>query len=403
MFYVIINILLFLSLLLLYKKKRKGIDIYQIIVFMYLITAVLCAVNYSQQPNRWPDLGLIPFLYMFFVLLIMFQPLKRFNLEGKNVILTENSFIYLLGFVYIAIGIFDIATSLSSMIERFYSGEWLIVRNQLYDDAESVVYYDNQLQRFAKNFLTYTKPFAMVYSFYLLTKPKINIIYTLSLFVAYLLTSFIGASVVASRGLIFQLAVSTALTYFLFRKKIPQKRRKYIAIGASIVGVVFLSYSILVSISRFGEDDAGNSIFDYFGHSMLYFNDGLFNKMHDFAYGKRFFSFFIDLFGGDSSFDFAKAGSTHGTSFYTIVGDLFSDGGIIGGILMALIACAIMMNFFRKRTLFFSDMIIILFYLNTLSAGIFALGKGRALNWFMTFVLYFIIRIIESKQKTSTI
>ena len=169
--------------------------------------------------------------------------------------------------------------------------------------------------------------------------------------------------------------------------------------GGVIIGVLFVVYSILVTVSRFGEDEASNSVFEYFGHSMLYFNDGIFNNLHDFAYGKRFFSWFIDLFGGNSDFNMAKAGATHGTAFYTIVGSMYLDWGFIGTLVEAALACVLMIQFTQKRTIMLSDMVIIVFYINTLAKGIFAFGRGRALDWIMTFVVYFIVKALEKQQR----
>ena len=157
-------------------------------------------------------------------------------------------------------------------------------------------------------------------------------------------------------------------------------------------------YSILVTVSRFGEDEAGGSVFEYFGHSMLSFNDGLFNNLHDFAYGKRFFSWFIDLFGGNSDFDTAKAGATHGTAFFTIVGGMYIDWGPIGTLIVASLACLLMLSYTRKKTIMLSDMVVIIFYINTLAKGLFAFGRGRAIEWVMTFIVYFIVRALEKQH-----
>lgn len=398
MFYVIINCFLYLILYLTYRKK--GLDFYKIIVLLYLMTAVCCALNYMQYPAKYPTLSLFPFLYMFVVLDILFQPLRGFDQDKKRLALFDNKVMMFFACGYVILALVDMSTSITDAIERFQSGEWGALRNQLYEDSDNIELYANQWQRLVKNLLTYTHPFTFVYAFYSLTQEKKSRIFTMLLFVSITVPSFIGATVVASRGMVFQLAMELFFGYWMFKDYISKKRKRIFLIGALFVAAFFLFYSIIVSVSRFGEDDAGGSIFEYFGHSMLAFNDQMFYKMHDFAWGTRFFSWFIDAFGGNSTFDFAKAGSTHGTAFFTIVGSLFTDWGHVFTIPVALIACVLVRKFTNKKIIYFSDLIVVFFYINTLSTGVFVLGKGRALNWLMTFMMYFIVRAMERRIKT---
>lgn len=390
---------MYFFLLVTYRGKKNGLDFYKIIVLLYLMTAVCCALNYAQHPNLYPTLGLLPFLYMFVVLVILFQPLRGFDQDKKKLALFDNKTMIWAAWLYIILGLIDTGISITDTIERFQSGEWGALRNQLYEDADNIQLYANQWQRLVKNLLTYTRPFAFVYAFFCLTQDNKSHLFIILLFGSIIVPSFIAATVVASRGLVFQLAMGLFLGYWLFKDFISKKRKRIILVGALLIVGFFLFYAIIVSVSRFGEDEAGNSIFDYFGHSMLAFNDHMFFKMHDFAWGKRFFAWFIDAMGGNSEFNMARAGSTHGNAFFTIVGDIFSDWGHFFTIPVAIIASVLVSHFTQKKTLHFSDLIVIIFYINTLSAGIFVLGKSRALNWLMMFVMYFIVRAMESRNK----
>jgi len=305
--------------------------------------------------------------------------------------------LYVFGIVYIILAVLDTYFSITDTIARFSEGDWGMLRNQLYADADEIELYDNQWQRLIKNLLGYFHPFAVVYAFFRTTL-KGKRFYTLMLFFAIIVSSFISATVVASRGMVFGLAMELVLVFMLFRHRIPRSQKRAFLTAGLLVGVFFVIYSILVTVSRFGEDEAGGSVFEYFGHSMLSFNDGLFNNLHDFAYGKRFFSWFIDLFGGNSDFDTAKAGATHGTAFFTIVGGMYIDWGPIGTLIVASLACLLMLSYTRKKTIMLSDMVVIIFYINTLAKGLFAFGRGRAIEWVMTFIVYFIVRALEKQH-----
>ena len=398
MTYAVINCLFFLFLFIFHRNKGRKLDIYRIIVLLYLTTAVLCVINYTQNSYRWPDLSLLPFIYMFVVLLILFYPFKHFDLSSKETVWVDTKALYLLGWLFIALSVVEVYLSYNDIVEKFVSGEWGRLRSELYADEGDIVYYRNIWEKLIKNILSYLHPFAVVYAFFQATNPDRKL-FTVLLFLSIVSATFISASVVASRGIVFNQSMELVLGFMLFRDKIPSKIKKIVVTGGTAIISLFFIYAIIVSFSRFGEDETGSSLFSYFGHSMLYFNDGLFNHMHDFAYGKRFFAWFIDLFGGNSSFDVAKAGSTHGSAFFTIVGSLFTDWGVVGTVIVAIIACLLICKFTQKKVIRLSDMVIIMFYINTLSGGIFAYGVSRGLQWVMTFVVYFIVRALEKQQK----
>lgn len=398
MIYAIFNCLFFFFLFFFYKNRNNKFDIYRIIVLLYLVTAVLCTINYTQKSYIWPDLSLLPFIYMFVVLIILFYPLKNFDLSTKETDWSDSGSLFLLGWFFIILSVFEVYFSINDVVNKFASGEWGRLRNELYADEGDIVYYSNIWEKLTKNILGYLHPFAVIYAFFQATNPKRKL-YTILLFLSIVSATFVSATVVASRGMVFNQSMELVLGYMMFRDKIPSQVKKVVVTGGAAIISLFFIYAIIVSFSRFGEDDTGSSLFSYFGHSMLYFNDGLFNHMHDFAYGKRFFAWFIDLFGGNSAFDIAKAGSTHGTAFFTIVGGIFADWGYMGTIIVAILACLLICKFTKKRTIRLSDMVIIMFYINTLSGGIFAYGSSRGLQWIMTFVVYFIVKALEKPQR----
>ena len=168
-------------------------------------------------------------------------------------------------------------------------------------------------------------------------------------------------------------------------------------VSASWVLYGFIAFIVAVSTSRFG-DEVWDYTFSYLGHSMLNFNDGLFYSMHDYAWGKKFFDFFYDLFGLNGYYSSEALGSTAGHGFVTFVGSLFIDFGPYVTILVAILAVAIISRFFEKKNLLLSDIIMIVFYSSTMANGIFVSTKNRALIWVMTFVIYFITRKIENKN-----
>ena len=376
-------------------RKTRFLTIEMLLVLLYSFTAIMCFVFACQSPKTYPNIELLPFLYLFCTLLIFLQPVSKMSNATQSIVVKNESMLKYIAYFYILLAIFDCATSFAHTEELIQSGMWNELRDQTYTDAESVVLYDNQYQRIAKNLLGYLKPLILPLTFFQLTKPKVNKILLVSLFMSIVAPSFIAAAADASRGMIVNVIVQLIISYLLFRPFIPENRKKYVYYGGIVMCVLFASYLITVTISRFGEEDASDSLYFYVGHSMLAFNDGVFGEMNYYAWGRKFFDFFIDFFGGDSSFNATKAGCTCAGTFVTFIGSLYMDFGPIGTIIVGLIAAKLMMPFFAKRNLLLSDTVIIIFYSSTIANGIFVSPRGRALSWAMMLLIYFITKKIE--------
>ena len=73
---------------------------------------------------------------------------------------------------------------------------------------------------------------------------------------------------------------------------------------------------------------------------------------------------------------------------------------MIGTLCVAILAQLVVNPFFRKKKIAMSDCVIIVFYCTTLANGIMVSPRGRALAWLMTFVVYFIVKYLETRNKT---
>lgn len=393
---VIFNAALYIFMLFFYWNKHKRLSFYLIILLIYTTTACLCVYNYSLTPYKWNDLGVGGFVYLFCILLIFLYPLRTFEFRDDLITVADNKYLRILAMIYVVICFVNITVSIDKTIELFYSGDWAGVYDDFYADEGNVQLYESLFQKLVKNLSNYLSPFAFVYTFYLLTKSKLPKVLFFFLLLSVVIPSFMSATIVASRGMVMFLALKLLISYLLFSSQIPPKRKRVLFLVAAGLLALFVFYSILVTVSRFGEDESSNSLIAYFGHSMLSFNDGIFNNLHDFAWGKRVFKWFIDLFGGDSFFSAAKAGATHGHAFYTFVGGIYIDWGPIGTIVVALIACVFIKRFFEKHILYLSDSIMIVFYVDFLANGIYAYNSGRALVWIMTYIVYLMVKKMEN-------
>ena len=317
---------------------------------------------------------------------------------GEHLNIIFNRPIRFLTWIYIISGFIAILYTLPDAIELIRSGEWGTLRHMLYAEEGSIQLYHSLPEKLAKNIHSYLNPFGIVICFYLLTQRKKKPFLIISAFTSYIGYAFLSATLIASRGMVINFMLQLFLTFLIFKDVLSIKAKRIVGFIVILLSIPLAMYVIAVSVSRFGEDGSGSSIFNYLGHSMLNFNQGVMGTMHDYANGKYFFEFFINLLGGDSSIDLKALGYTGGTGFYTFIGDFYIDWGPIGTLFFAVLVSAFLRRFTRKSTIILSDLVIIVFFANYFMNGVFVIGRGSALSWIMCGVVYIIVRFVENTQ-----
>ena len=319
--------------------------------------------------------------------------------------IVETRPIRILVWIYIISGLLAIYYTIPTAKELIQSGEWGMLRAQVYSDDENVVLYQSALERMAKNIHSYLRPLGVVMCFYYLTVPKRNKLKLFLIWFSYIGESFLASTLIASRGMIIMVVFNVLLSFVIFKEYISHRVKKIVAIIALLLTIPLTLYMSVVSVSRFGADDAGSSVFMYLGHSMLTFNKGVMGTMHDFAYGKFAFLYFIDLFGGNLSGKMdalmQSLGYTGGTGFYTFIGTFYIDWGPIGAFIVAILMAVFLGHFTKKRHKKLSDLILIVYFAGFYMNGVFVIGYSYALGIIMCFVVYFIVKFVESRSTIS--
>ena len=398
MFESVFNFLLYFSVLLVYQRRHRKIDLFFIILLAYSMIALVGMLDYLIGIyNNQFDLSIFRLSYLFTIVLICISPFKKVDINTKPIYIFENGGILILMAFFIVVGIISAYFTLPKAIELQAMGDWASIREDVYSGNSSITLYDSQFERYSKNFYSYLQPFGSVMAFYQLTKPKINKLLTTLIFIIWLVNAYASATLVASRGMIMLLALKLLVLYVLFRKFIPKRRKKFLIFAAALVGVFFYGYTLAVTESRFGIDSS-ESLWRYFGHSMFSFDDGIMRTMHDYANGRYQFGWIYRLFGFDSSFDWEALGCTHGTAFMTFVGNIYVDFGPLFTIVMAVLMSLLAYHFTKKKAYDLSDIIIIIFMAQWYSEGIFVFPSDQSLLWLMAFVVYLMIKILENKS-----
>jgi oligosaccharide repeat unit polymerase len=393
----IFNALLYLFALgIYYRKYKKILDAGFILIATYAVIAVTGVFNYLNSPNEW-SLIFWPFVYLFVICMLAFRPYFKYpsgSIADKFKI-NKPKFLNLFSWVYIVAAIIDFSYSIDSITTTLTSGNW----SELYHANASgeVLLYTSQLERLAKNLTGWLSPLAIITFFYYLTFGKSNKFFLILFALAIVLPRFSIAILIAARGLLFIFVVNLFLGYLFFAKKISKNIRKRLLIFALIFVVIFLVYALAVTNSRFETAnaywDTKTSLLQYFGQSMLVFNDGIADSIQHFLNGDYLFNAHEHRYF--NGYDYIL-GTHFGTSFFTFVGAWYLDFGPIGTFLIALFLPGMFSLYYNKRKIWdIADLFIYFFYLSWLLNGVFVIGTGYYLQWIMTLVIFLILKIVK--------
>lgn len=370
--------------------KRK-FDVGFLLLSVYTLTSVFCVLYLSTDETNW-NLNLWSFVYLFIVIVLFLRPF----LLSKRIVLNDNLVVFRSFFKYFIIlyfvcSLIDIYFNFSNFRDNIINGNWAELRRDLY--AGEIKMYSNQLERLAKIFIQYLNPLAIIIFFICIINYKIKKVWLLLLLFAIILPNFMTAANTASRGLVFALGLGFLSAFVMFYSFFSKKTKKNIILSFLLFGVIFAIYSISVTTSRFGDGNESSSLLFYFGHSMLTFNFGLTDTIQYFGNGKFFFDLLvIKLKYAPINLDLL--GTHLGTKFFTFVGSLYIDFGPTGTFILAILV-PIFFSYKLKSSIGLADLFIIYVYINYLLMGVFVIGRGNFLSWFISFFIYKILKILK--------
>lgn len=197
------------------------------------------------------------------------------------------------------------------------------------------------------------------------------------------LSFVVNVLTVSGRDGVVLFSLSFILSYFLFEDSISDKLKKRIKILSVLLGVLFISFFIVISLDRFLR--IGNADYfavfqmgglNYFSMQPFTFNDVL--KYHDtFTYGKGSFPLFYSWF-----FDYEESvrdvSMAYKYNFAGYVGTFYKNGGYIATILIVGIFYMIfkeIKTIYRKY--YISQFSIISLYFFFMTSGLFYFRLGN--------------------------
>ena len=386
-FYVYVNFFLYLILFLMFFTKHKDNKIGCLVLAIYLICAFASVLYYqhdaSDSFHEKENISLFPFIYLFAILVIAFQPLLKFKQkEIESVTAPPFEFINLFAIFLIIISIFGwikifpnliLAVTNTSMLENIYLETMEAASQQI----------GNNLSNIGQVLCNVFSEITLFFSFYYITLKKKNKITLILLW----FSSFYVIAFSFSLGLrssIVRFVFSCLFLYIVFKpfieKKILKTLNKSFAIIVLLVVIAFAAITIsrFANNTYFGTTGSSFSVLSYTGQSFIYFDEyGLNSDIKQ--NGDNTLPLFRRILGLDASNNLVERQEKWGNImnikqgvFYTFIGDFVFDFGPI----FVFVAVSILSYFFVRKTKIFKKiplhkLLILFFIFNTCVGGIF--------------------------------
>jgi oligosaccharide repeat unit polymerase len=384
-----INSALYIILLcfgLLKKRGKLGI----LLTAMYAAIALGCAFFYSQGEYTVRNLLLWPFLYYFIIYVILVKPFRtdvglyeRIYFPNTKILNTVFSIYLLFSFLYIYV--FS-----GNVLEALRSGSWLAIYVNM--RGEDAVFHSNLFEQVLINVTTYFRIPAVLYAFYVYAK-KIDYKWKNLLLIIPFVNSAIWAVFTASRTEFVVIGFIYIACFLILSKGFSNSFKRIVLIGLSVFGAVAAIFIIAVSASRFGEGET-SWLKDYFGdsfivaHNTIGYTDRLGN-------GSYFFKQIFQILG-------IHVAPYHcpiddGTSFHSLIGMRYSDFGIIGTVVYALVGCIWMSYLTNKKRILIGDIYLLLYYFIVLFIGALY-DSATAFSWLIVLFVAYLLSYISKKN-----
>lgn len=360
------------------------LGLYTFIAFVAVISVAFGLVNCAGT-RLWPY-----FLLIVCYLIALYPFLRKESRHlADSIDFKLSNFYMFFALVYIVAAVVMISCYLPSVLRILQSGEFSLNRRAYYS-GEIVTPYRNSLDRYCSLFASYFYYLGITVSFFLFTdgngkRVKLGIV----LLATAVSTQVCTAVFTSSRGSIFIVGLTIAAMYLLMKNRLPGKSKYAVVILAIICLAFMVPYALNVTEDRFSySSTSSNSLVQYFGEPPVVFNTGV-SVVDDYMYG-------ANVFG--ALFDIAKPlqgsiGGSWGTSFYTFVGWLFLDWGIVGALIGTSVFAFSVSTVLRKNPLRLSDVYILVFYINEIVNGAFVLGDSAIISILFNVCVYLVLRI----------
>lgn len=393
----IINALLFSASLWKYYKTYKSFDHTFIVMALYASVAITGIGYFTLIYDIPKPVTITPFIYLFVTASILFRPLiKTRNLNNKLHALIDSRALNYLIIIFVICAFINLYNIWTDVLANIISGDWQSVKVDAYmQNGNGVGFIAAYTGAFAKYFCYLIYP----YCFYSYTKKQNKMWRTTFILLLAVTSSLFQYLMTAYRGGIFSIIVLLLINFVIFQKNIPLQRKKKLYVVGGIMMAALLIIAMSITNSRFEDSKTTTpleSLFLYFGQSMVNFNGGIANSATSYMGGKYFFMAKLGLdktdFWIDSKYNIL---TNDGSDFDTLIGCFYIDFGPILAFVILSVVSYIMMRLLKFRPNSWATLYALMFYLDMLVAGVFHGPSYMSQIVTNVIVIYILIFIAE--------
>lgn len=342
MFFVCLFAIFFVIVFSFLLTRKRNYSLLVYIVGIWTASSLFSIIYYVEQPKRYLDIELIPYLFFILCLAISLSPFvidsKKLNTPYIQNVTLFRQYVFFIGLI-----------SLLPFVENL----WHVISSYgtAHSDSLSDIYSDKMSggldkQKFINwfsvpgrigNAINVKFQYSSLFLFFLyMGQPVIKKTPLLLLAIAALNPILFQLGLSGRATLVFSV-LNAIFLFLIVRNTIPMKIKKAFVFYASIILIFGVILFFILTLSRYNNEKGANSvsllgwIALYAGEGTLNFNQYMWNTAA-FTQGDNCFSFFKNLLGLDTFTDILSRRAYWGPKtginparFYTFIGDMFSD------------------------------------------------------------------------------
>lgn len=394
MIYTLINASIFLIYAIYNGKKTGFFSPAFFLTAIYALIAIMGVLYYPEYElsNR---IVLWPYIYLFFICILFFRPVLVYKPPVEIKVYKLQKYFLIL---YAVFAIINMHMTASLLMKWLQTSDWLAMKAAAYDGDLGIQ--GNIIQVIAGFYVPMFMPAMLIFAFYSFSDTNSGFIKSLIILLLAIVPDILVSLLYSYRGGLFTITLITLSVYFVFRESMDKNRRRKCDSLLALSGFVIIALVVSISLSRFGEDDAGGSVVAYVGQPMLVFNGGIAATANSTMGGRYFFQHIFntsrDAIWNDNALNVSTA---DGAALNTFVGCSYLDFGPIMTFIIAIVVCICLSNVLaQSRNHSFSNLYLYVFYLNYLFLGVFHSTIGYARNVMLALFVFIIFRYVENNS-----
>ena len=382
---LIINALAYTVLFLKYEFKKKSIDIGSIILLTWIIGSWGSVYYYTFESAylSYDKITILPLVYLFCMNLLLFIPFLKIDfIQLKSIELYNLRKVFnVLSCFFAVISIAPLIDCCSKLASFSFIGAALADMYESDEDKSKLIF--SPMIKPLFSIMRHFTVFIYFLFFYQLTRKKYNILIIIGLG-SGILTFLLFSLLCGSRGGIVSTLLACAY-FFLFMKNMMRPKLikcmtyfAYLIVGCLILGISAISFSRLSNMN----DQSGRELLmdhwisQYAGEGIIRFDTTIWN-LDAHLNGTQTLPYLYSYVNPDVKDVETYAPKaeytikTPVTVFYTYIGDIMIDFGIIGTIIVVLIMHLVIrfLSEVKKGKISFYHVILLSFFYQCLTIG----------------------------------